>query len=111
MERCMREIVAIESRSSRAIPIYRDCASLYRIGQQNSESCRTRHDSMKILERIEYLEDELLPPPPGDTLRLHINGVDEEGKVVSTTVFEVPLPAPSNRRGRSYRGPVARRDW
>jgi hypothetical protein len=39
------------------------------------------------------LEDELLPLPAGDTLRLHINGVDEEGKVVSTQVFEVPLPA------------------
>ena len=66
---------------------------------------------MKILSRIEQLEDELLPLPTGDTLRLHIDGVDEEGKVVSTTVFEVPLPAPSNRRGRRYRGPAARRDW
>ena len=65
---------------------------------------------MRILSRIEQLEDELLPLPAGGTLRLNINAVDEEGKVASTTVFEVQLPAPSNRRGRRYRGPTARRD-
>ena len=57
---------------------------------------------MKICSRIERLEDELLPLPAGPTLRLHINGVDSEGKVVSTRVFAVPLPPPSNRRGRRY---------
>ena len=54
---------------------------------------------MKILGRLERLEDELLPLP-GDTLLLHIDGVDEEGKVVSTQVFEVHLPPPANRRER-----------
>jgi hypothetical protein len=66
---------------------------------------------MRIRSRIERLEDELLPLPAGDTLRWHINWVDEERKVVSTRVFEVLLPPPSNRRGRRYRGLAARRDW
>lgn len=65
---------------------------------------------MKILNRIERLEDELLPLPAGETLWLHINGIDEEGKVVSTTVFEVPQP-PRDRPGRRRRGLGARRDW
>jgi len=65
---------------------------------------------MKILSRIERLEDELLPLPAGDTLRWTIDGVDEEGKVVSTRVFEVQLPPPE-RRGRRYSGSAARRDW
>ena len=55
---------------------------------------------MKMLGRLERLEDELLPLPAGDNLRLHIDGVDEEGKVVSTQVFEVRLPPPANRRER-----------
>ena len=65
---------------------------------------------MKIVGRSERLEDELLPPPAGDTLQLHIDGVDEEGKVVSTQVFEVALPPP-NRRGPIPPGRAARRDW
>ena len=65
---------------------------------------------MRIRARVERLEDELLPLPAGDTLRLHINGVDEEGKVVSTRVFEVRLPPPSNRREGRYRGLSPRRD-
>ena len=55
---------------------------------------------MKILGRLEQLEDELLPLPAEDTLWLHINGVDEEGKVVSTRVFEVSLPPPDRRERR-----------
>jgi len=66
---------------------------------------------VKILGRIERLEDELLPLPAGDTLWLHIDGVDEEGKVVSTQVLEVPVRPPLNRRGRRYQRPAARRDW
>ena len=63
---------------------------------------------MKVLVRIERLEDELLPLSAGDTLRLHINGVDEEGKVVSTQVFEVHVPLQANRRER--RNLAGRRD-
>ena len=62
---------------------------------------------MKVLVRIERLEDELLPLP-GDTLLLHIDGVDEEGKVVSTQVFEVHVPLQANRRER--RNLAGRRD-
>ena len=64
---------------------------------------------MRIQSRIERLEDELLPLPAGDTVRLHINGVDEEGKVVSTRVFEVQMPP--RPRHRVHRRPAARRDW
>jgi len=64
---------------------------------------------MKILGRLEQLEDELLPLPAEDTLWLHINGVDEEGKVVSTRVFEVSLPPP-DRRERRYPGQARRRE-
>jgi len=64
---------------------------------------------VKIRSRIERLEDELLPLPAEDTLRLHIDGVDEEGKVVSTRVFEVSLPPP-DRRERRYPGQARRRE-
>src|SRR5665213_538682 len=98
-------------RSGRAIPIYPAYVSRYQTGMQNSASCKTRYESLKIRSRVERLEDEPLPLPAGPTLRLNINAVDEEGKAVSTTVFEVRLPPPSNRRGRKYPGPTARRDW
>jgi hypothetical protein len=65
---------------------------------------------MRIRSRIERLEDELLPLPAGETLLLNIQGIDEEGEVVTTTVLKVPLPAP-DRRGRRNRDVAARRDW
>ena len=65
---------------------------------------------MRIHSRIERLEDELLPLPAGPTLRLNIQGIDEEGEVVKTMVFEVPQ-IPPVRRGRRYGGLAARRDW
>ena len=65
---------------------------------------------MKIRSRIERLEDELLPLPAGRPMTLTIHGVDSEGKVVDTIVFEVPQPPPADRRWRRYRG-AARRDW
>ncbi len=65
---------------------------------------------MKIRSRIERLEDDLLPLPAGPTLRLNINAVESDGKVVDTIVFEVPQPAP-DRRERRYRGLAARRTW
>ena len=65
---------------------------------------------MKIISRIERLEDELLPLPAGDTLWLHIDAIGEEGEVVKTTVFEVPQP-PRDRPGQRRRGLGARGDW
>jgi hypothetical protein len=80
----------------------------YRTGTRNWVSCNTRRDSMKILNRIERLEDELLPLPAGDTLRWNINAIDSEGKVARTIVFEVPLPP---RPRAKYRTVTAKRDW
>ena len=65
---------------------------------------------MKIISRIERLEDELLPLPTGPAINLHIQGIDEEGKVVSTTVFKVPQ-YPLTRVGRRHRRFASRRDW
>jgi len=64
---------------------------------------------MKIQTRIERLEDELLPLPADDTLRLEVGGFDEDGKPVKLT-FDIPNVAPVRHRPR-YRGFAARRDW
>jgi hypothetical protein len=65
---------------------------------------------MKILSRIERLEDELLPLPAGPLLRINVVGVDTDGTRESALVFEVPLTPPPRRPWRTYRGPT-RRDW
>jgi len=64
---------------------------------------------MKILNRIERLEDELLPLSAGDTIRWTIHGIGEDGEVAETITFDVQVP-PQPRR-RWVRRPVARRDW
>ena len=54
---------------------------------------------MRIHSRIERLEDELLPLPAGTPLRLNIQAVDSEGKVVVAEVFEVPQAFPAGPAG------------
>jgi hypothetical protein len=66
---------------------------------------------MRIRSRIERLEDEMLPLPVGAPLQLNIQAVDSEGKVVGTTVFEVPQVLPSPGSWRKHRGPTAKGNW
>ena len=111
MERCRREIAAIEAELLAGNPDLPGLCPALSDWSEELRNCKPRFDRVKILSRIERLEDELLPLPAGDTLLLHIDGVDEEGKVVSTQVFEVHMPPPANRRERRYRGPAPRREW
>jgi hypothetical protein len=62
---------------------------------------------LKIRKRIELLEEVILPVDLGPPLILNIDGVDQDGKVVSTVVFTVPQPAPIplNRRTVRRRAP------
>ena len=53
---------------------------------------------MRILSRIERLENELMPVA-GGILRRNIVAIGENGEVVSTKVIEVPLPPPARKRG------------
>jgi hypothetical protein len=59
---------------------------------------------VRILRRIESLEQVLLPVEPGPPLILTINGVERDGTVASTIVLTVPQSAP----GRPKR-PIVRR--
>jgi hypothetical protein len=59
---------------------------------------------MRIRSRIERLEDEMLPLPAAPPLHLHIQAVDSEGKVVTSTIFEAPHGAPW---GCPYKPPLA----
>ena len=65
---------------------------------------------MRILSRIDRLEDELLPLPAGLPKTLEIKGADSDGTVVSTLVFEIPQTPPP-RSWRRHRGSKPRRDW
>ena len=64
---------------------------------------------MRILSRIERLEDELLPLEDGGIIRWIINGIGEDGEVASTREFVVQMPP--RPRNRWIRRPVARRQW
>ena len=63
---------------------------------------------LRIRQRIELLEEALLPVEEGPPLILEICGVDEDGKVVETRVLKVPQFRPKAGRDR-WGGRVMRR--
>jgi hypothetical protein len=63
---------------------------------------------MKIRSRIEWLEEELLPPPPQPRRFINVQFVDSDLKVVSTMVVELPQTSP---RGGRLRYPRIGRRW
>jgi len=63
---------------------------------------------LRIRQRIELLEEALLPVDEGPPLLLEICGVDEDGKVVETRVLKVPQFRPKAGRDR-WGGRVMRR--
>ncbi len=111
MERCWREIAAIEAEIRAGNPELQGLCLALSDWHAELRILQKRNGSMRIQSRIEKLEDEMLPLPAGPPLLLNINAVDSEGKVVSTTVFEVPQAPPSTRRWRRFRGYAPKGDW
>ena len=80
MDRCRREIAAIEAEilaGNPDLPVY---ALRYRTGMRNSASCKTRYDGMRIRSRIERLEDEMLPLPAGPPMQAKHHGCQFRGE-------------------------------
>ena len=58
---------------------------------------------LKMRRRLERLENAMIPHEPSPPLRLLIQGVDSQRRVVSTRVLEVPAARPAHDHWRGDR--------
>jgi hypothetical protein len=64
---------------------------------------------MRMRRRLERLEEAMIPPEQGPPLRLLLQAVDSESRVVSTQVWEVSTQRPPRSFWRGHQGFVTQR--
>jgi len=72
-----------------AIPISLGYAWRYPTGPRNCGSFSARHGCMKMRDRIERLEEAILPLPSEPPEVMHVQFVDADKRVVDTRTFEM----------------------